>query len=92
MPAHLQVELLAGPADGSSVELNKLRMELEAERHLRRETQQEALRTRQALEAVASKRRAGAPQRLPRLKTSAPPQPSPSLPRALLPCVPSCPC
>lgn len=55
-----QVELLAGPADGSSVEVNKLRVELETERHLRRETQQEAIRTRQALENLASKRRADA--------------------------------
>ena len=60
------VELLAGHAEGSAVELSKLRVrsaprhrraaavdaaaaaqvELEAERHLRRETQQEALRAR----------------------------------------------
>jgi len=52
------VELLAGPAEGNAMELAKLRVELEAERHLRRETQQEALRSRTALEALHQKRRA----------------------------------
>mmetsp|Transcript_33820 Transcript_33820/g.99538 ORF Transcript_33820/g.99538 Transcript_33820/m.99538 type:complete len:149 (+) Transcript_33820:2-448(+) len=52
------VELLANPSDGCTGEMHKLRVELEAERHLRRETQQEAIRTRQALEALAQKRRA----------------------------------
>ena len=39
------VELLAGHADSSAVELARLRVELEAERHLRRDLQQEALRS-----------------------------------------------
>lgn len=53
------VELLAvGSATGaaSAAELQRLRMELDAERALRRETQQEALRSRTALEALQMKR------------------------------------
>jgi F0F1-type ATP synthase epsilon subunit len=52
------VELLAtGASTGaSSAELQRLRMELDAERALRRETQQEAMRNRAALEALQMKR------------------------------------
>ena len=53
------VELLAvGSAAGaaSAAETQRLRMELDAERALRRETQQEALRARTALEALQMKR------------------------------------
>ena len=50
------VELLAGHADSSAVELARLRVELEAERHLRRDLQQEALRSRQALEQLQQQR------------------------------------
>ena len=48
----------AGDQQGTNIELAKLRVELEAEKHLRRETQQEALRSRSALEALHQKRRA----------------------------------
>ena len=40
------VELLAGHADGTQAEVAKLRVELDAERHLRRDLQQEANRFR----------------------------------------------
>ena len=52
------VELLAVNAAGaaSAAETQRLRMELDAERALRRETQQEALRARTALEALQMKR------------------------------------
>ena len=40
------VELLAGHADGTAAEVAKLRVELDAERHLRRDLQQEANRFR----------------------------------------------
>ncbi|KAL1530241.1 hypothetical protein AB1Y20_001156 [Prymnesium parvum] len=49
------VELLAG---SNAVDIAKLKMELDAERALRRETQQEALRCRTALEEVQQKRMA----------------------------------
>lgn len=53
------VELLAtGSSVGNAAELQRLRMELDAERALRRETQQEALRNRTALEALQIKRAA----------------------------------
>ena len=51
------VELLAAGTHAGS-ELQRLRMELDAERALRRETQQEALRSRSALEALQIKRAA----------------------------------
>ena len=51
------VELLAAGSHAGS-ELQRLRMELDAERALRRETQQEALRSRSALEALQIKRAA----------------------------------
>ncbi|KOO21901.1 hypothetical protein Ctob_002672 [Chrysochromulina tobinii] len=50
------VELLA--TSSSSAEVQKLRLELDAERALRRETQQEALRNRSALETLQIKRAA----------------------------------
>lgn len=54
------VELLAtsSSTSASAAEVQRLRMELDAERVLRRETQQEALRSRQALEALQLKRAA----------------------------------
>ena len=54
------VELLAAAASAgaSAAEVQRLRMELDAERALRRETQQEALRSRAALEALQLKRAA----------------------------------
>ena len=51
------VELLAAGSHAGS-ELQRLRMELDAERALRRETQQEALRSRSAFEALQIKRAA----------------------------------
>ena len=56
--AEFSVELLATGAStaASAAELQRLRMELDAERALRRETQQEALRSRAALEALQMKR------------------------------------
>lgn len=50
------VELLAVGSATSTAELQRLRLELDAERALRRETQQEALRSRTALEALQMKR------------------------------------
>ena len=54
------VELLAtnSSSSASAAEVQRLRMELDAERMLRRETQQEALRSRTALEALQLKRAA----------------------------------
>ena len=52
------VELLAGHADGTAGEVAKLRVELDAEKHLRRDLQQEANRFRSAFEALQQKRHA----------------------------------
>ena len=52
------VELLATAAStgASAAELQRLRLELDAERTLRRETQQEVLRSRAMIEALQMKR------------------------------------
>ena len=67
------VELLAGHADSSAVELARLRVELEAERHLRRDLQQEALRSRQALEQLQQQRVRTPPPARPPPAPAAPP-------------------
>ena len=69
------VELLAGHADSSAVELARLRVELEAERHLRRDLQQEALRSRQALEQLQQQRVRAAAARPPPAPAAPPARP-----------------